>query len=96
MANEVIKKDGTKEPFDSEKIRGAIRAAAQRSDLSEERIDEVVNQVSEVAIQLVREREEISTSEIREKILAELDTVEPSISIAWREYDKQKEQSQEV
>jgi len=90
MALEVIKKSGEKEPFDTEKIRRSIQAAADETDLSEERKKEVVEQVANSAIQLAEGKEEIATSEIREKILDELDKIEPSVSAAWRKYDQEK------
>lgn len=37
MAIQVIKKEGTKQPFDAEKIKKAIAAAAVRNELPEER-----------------------------------------------------------
>ena len=89
MASNVIKKDGTKKPFNPEKIKNAIRAAASRTDLSEERKQQVIDEVLVVILQVTAAKEEISTSELREKILAELDSVEPSVSKAWREYDQQ-------
>jgi transcriptional repressor NrdR len=96
MAKEVIKKDGSREPFDPEKIRNSIRKAADKTDLPEERKNEIVEQVAQVAIQMAEEKEEIATSEIREKILSELDSVEPSVSAAWREYEKEKEEKGEA
>ena len=66
MAKEVIKKDGTKEPFDAEKIKKSIAAAAEEAGLSEERKNEVVEQVSAVVIKMAEEKEEIATSEITE------------------------------
>jgi len=90
MAKEVIKKDGTKEPFDAEKIKNSIVAAAQRTDLSEERKNEVVEQVAATVIQMAEGKEEIATSELREKILSELDRIEPSVSAAWRKYEEEK------
>jgi len=90
MAKEVTKKDGTKEPFDAGKIRKSIAAATQRTNLSEERKDEVIKQVAAIVIQMAEGREEIATSEIREKILSELDSIEPAISAAWRVYDREK------
>ena len=89
MAKEVIKKDGTKEPFDAEKIKNAIMAAAGQVDLSEERKDEVVGQVAAAAIQMAEGKEEITTSEIKEKVLSELNSLEPSVSEAWRKYDEE-------
>ena len=91
MANFVIKKDGTKEPFDFEKIKKSIISAAQGLELLEERIKEVADQVSAAVLQMTGEREEVEVAEIRNKVLQELDSVEPSISKAWREYDEGKD-----
>ena len=90
MANYVIKNDGTKEPFDSEKIKRAIMTAAQEANLSEERKNEIVEQVAGTAIAMAEGKEEIATSEIKQKILSELDKIESSVSAAWRNYEKQK------
>ena len=90
MAKFVIKKDGEKEPFDAEKIKKAITAAASRADLSEKRIKKVAKKVSKAAIKLAKKKEEIATTEIREKILSELDALEPSVSESWRKYDEEK------
>jgi len=89
MAKEVIKKDGAKEPFDAEKIKNSILGAAQRTELSEERKNEVVEEVAAAVIQMAEEKDEIATSEIKEKILSELDIVEPAVSEAWRKYEQE-------
>lgn len=94
MAKEVIKGDGTKEPFDVGKIRNAVTAAAAATTLTEERKNEVVEQVVSKITQMVIEgKDEIPTSEIKENILGELDNVEPSVSEAWRKYDQEKKAS---
>ena len=90
MAKEVIKKDGSREPFDAGKIKGSIAGAAKRTSLSEERKNEVVEEVANLAIAFADTREAITTSEIREKILSELDRIEPSVSAAWRAYGQEK------
>lgn len=90
MAKEVIKKDGTKEPFDAEKIKSSILGAAQRTDLSEERKNEVTEEVAAMVIQMAEGKEEIASSELKAKILSELDSVEPAISEAWRKYEQEK------
>lgn len=90
MAEFVIKKDGAKEPFDEGKIKSSITAATSEADISEERKNEVIEQISRAAIQLAGEKEEISTAEIKEKILSELDVLEPSISEAWRKHVQEK------
>ncbi len=91
MTKEVTKKNGTKEPFDAEKIKNSIRAAAKGTSLSEERKNGVVEQVAATIIQMAEGRDEIATLEIKEKILSELDTIEPAISAEWRKYDQEKE-----
>ncbi len=94
MATVVIKKDGTKQSFDLEKIKNSIKMAAQQAGLAEDKVNEVVEQVSTVALQLAAQKEEIATSEIKDKILSELDNVEPSVSAAWRKYDEEKKKEQ--
>ena len=90
MAQQVIKRDGTKEPFDVEKIKKAIEAAASRTDLALERVSELVGQVSGAVLQLAAGKEEITTSELREKALSELDKVEPTVAESWRKYDQEQ------
>ncbi len=90
MAQQVMKRDGTKEPFDAEKIKKAVEAAAGRTSLTPERVAEVVKEVSDAVVQYAAGREEIPTSELREKVLNELDRVEPSVAESWRKYDQEQ------
>jgi len=87
---EVIKKDGTREPFNSEKIRRSIAGAAQQADIPEERKEEVVFQVAGVVIPMFEGKEEMDTSDIKQAILSELDKVEPAVASAWRKYAEGK------
>jgi len=88
MANFVVKKDGTKEPFEAEKIRRAISAAGREAGVDEGRINEVASQVVNSVMEMAGAKEEIATSEIKEKVLGELDAIEPAISEAWRKYEQ--------
>ncbi len=90
MVKEVIKKDGTKQPFDAGKIKKSIAAACQDAALPEERKNQVTEQVSMAVIQMIESMEEIATSEIKEKILGQLDAVEPAASAAWRKHDEEE------
>ena len=85
---EVIKRNQSKEEFDTEKIRSSVRAAAQDINMGEEKTREVVERVSRSTIDMAQSRNEIESSAIREKILGELDRVEPSMSEAWRKFDQ--------
>ena len=86
MATQVIKKDGTKAPFDEEKIKQAVEGAAKDAGLTELQVSETVSLVSDVVLELADSKEEIATSELRDKILSELDKVQPAAAAAWRKY----------
>ncbi len=90
MATQVIKKDGSKQPFDAEKIKRAIEEAAKEAGLSEDKVSQVAAEVSGIVIKGVGALEEIATSEIKSMILNELDKMEPSVSAAWRTYEESK------
>ncbi len=89
MVTDVIKKDGTKVPFDVEKIKSAIMAASSVTDLSDVRKNEIVEQVVNAVLVEMGGKTEVSTTEIKNAVLAKLDSVEPSVSAAWREYDQE-------
>ena len=67
MTSNVVKKDETKEPFDAEKIKKSIALAAEQAGLTKER--ENIEQVATTVLALAADKEEIATSEIKEKIL---------------------------
>jgi len=90
MATEVIKKDGSKEPFSAEKIMNSIDAAAEDAKLSHELGDAIIEEVSDTVIEFAKAKESVTTTEIKDKILAELDRLAPSVSAAWRAYDAKK------
>ncbi len=94
MTNFVIKKSGEREPFDPMKIENSIRAAAVDAGLTTERTDEIVRRVAKVVIDAVIEKNEVATSEIKEKILAELDVVDPVAAEAWRKFEETKQNQQ--
>lgn len=91
MTNFVIKKSGEREPFDPMKIENSIRAAATDAGLPTERINELVSRVAKVVIDAVVDKNEVATSEIKTRILAELDEIEPAVADAWRQFDEAKE-----
>lgn len=90
MIKHVIKKSGEKEVFDEQKIKRGIMAAAKEAGLMEERIREVVNEVYEKLMMDIKDKEEVATQMIREKVLDALDKTEKSVADAWRKYEKSK------
>jgi len=91
MTKFVVKKDGSKEPFDIEKLRRSIIVNAQDAALPEKRVQEVTMKVLSAVARFVKESEkELATAEIKKKILSEFDAVEPSVSEAWRKFDESR------
>jgi Predicted transcriptional regulator, consists of a Zn-ribbon and ATP-cone domains len=66
----VVKKDGRREPFDRTKIRNGVKTACEKRAISMEDIDKIVEDV-EAACQEMQ-GEEIPSSVIGEKVMAEL------------------------
>ena len=86
MAKQVIKNDGEKVAFDSKKIIRSITKAAQDAQLTPSEMNNVVNEVSVIALQFAGSKDKIMASEIKEKILMELDRVAPNVSKEWRKF----------
>jgi len=91
---EVIKKNGTKEPFSAEKIRKSITGAARQADISEERKNKVAEQVAATVIPMFEGKEEVKANEIRDIILSELDKIEPAVANSWREYEQNRRKAE--
>jgi transcriptional regulator NrdR family protein len=90
MANQVIKKDGSKEPFDAEKIKRGVRLAGQQAGLDEIKQNELAEKIAAKIVEILKDKEEVTTIEIRDKILGELDIYAPSVSAAWRDHELNK------
>lgn len=90
MATFVTKKDGTKLPFDPEKIKASVVAACLDAELSNEEADKISVEILDLVVGALKEVEEVSTTEVRDKVLAELDMLHPNIAEAWRRYEATK------
>ncbi|MFA6552704.1 MAG: ATP cone domain-containing protein [Candidatus Paceibacterota bacterium] len=90
MAKQVIKSNGSKIPFDGKKISKAVSAAAGEANLPPQEINRVVEQVSALVIEFANTKDKLTTMEIREKTLMELDRLKPEVSVAWRKYDESR------
>lgn len=87
MANQVVKKDGRKEPFDVEKIKKGISLAGQEAGFDEAKLKEITEQIAQEVVEAFQNKEEVKAIEIRDKILAELDIYAPTIAASWRDYE---------
>lgn len=85
----IIKKNGTKQPFDGEKIRAAIEKSAERVmiDLTDEAKDDVVNIVIDL---LKNQTSDAEVSQIHNCVEAALEQVNPLVAKSYREYRNYK------
>ncbi len=88
MTNFAVKKDGTKVPFSSEKIKSSIMAAASDAGLLDDEKNKITQEVSSSVIMAFEDKEEVSTTEVKDKILLELDVSSPDVAEAWRKYEQ--------
>lgn len=87
---EVIKRDGSRQPFSEEKLRGSVEAAAKEAEIPAKRMKQIVGDAAREPLALAKGKDPIETKTIREKVLARLDAIEPSVSKAWREFDQNR------
>jgi transcriptional repressor NrdR len=65
----VIKRDGTKDPYDREKVAAGVRKAIKNRPVTEEQVDELARRVEE---RLRRKGPEVTTQEVGIEVLGEL------------------------
>ncbi len=87
---EVIKRDGTRQPFSEQKLRSSIENAAKEAEIPTNRIKQVVGDAAREPLEMAKGAKSLETKMIRETILSRLDTIEPAVSEAWRGFDQNK------
>lgn len=92
MINQVIKKDGSQEPFNPEKIKNSIRTSSKDAGLDEAKQNELAETISQKVIESIGDKDVVTALEIKEKVLAELDLIAPSAATAWRNFEASKNQ----
>lgn len=90
MLTSVIKKNGKKVPFDPEKIKSAIAGACTDAGVADAEKHIIVEQVSASMVMDFMDKTEVTTDQIKEKILDELDNSSPFVAKHWREYEQGK------
>ena len=76
----VVKKDGSTEDFQGEKIVRACEGCGTTREDADMIASEIEKEVYDG----------IKTSEIRDKILEKLRAIDPDLEIAWIEYEREK------
>jgi len=87
---EVIKKGGEKEKFNLNKIKKSLISAVEASDLSQEKKNEIVEEITKRVFDFAKRKKQIFTAEIEAKILLELEENCPQAAKIWREYRLKK------
>ena len=93
MANFVIKKDGTKEPFDGGKIKQGVSMAATQAGLSSEEIEGLASKALASVMESMAGADEVQVADIREKVVSFLDTSAPEVTEAWKSYEAKNRES---
>jgi len=89
MSNFIIKKDGSKEPFDIQKIKNAIVTAGEQAGLTVEEGKKIAEEVSDTIARSIANLNEVLGAEIRARALSQLDAISPAVAGAWRRYDEE-------
>lgn len=89
MVQSVAKRDGSVQPFDVEKMKNSVRAAARDAGLEEERINEIVEQVVAAVLPEFENQEQVSFSDIRRAVLSQLGSIAPEAVEAWKKHERE-------
>jgi len=89
MPKQVQKREGYQEEFQVEKLKRSIENAARDAGLSEDKVFQVVEEISSYVLENVKDLESVDTQSMRSLILNRLDETYPEVANAWRKYDKE-------
>ncbi len=68
----VVKKDGRREPFDIRKIERGLRLTTEKRHVSQETIEQILQDIEDEVVHLAGAKREISSQEIGEAALRQL------------------------
>ena len=68
----VIKRDGRRQPFDTDKLNKGIERALEKRPVATSMVEQLSNDIEDLAINKGRENREISTSDLGELVLEKL------------------------
>lgn len=84
----VIKRDGSKEPFDPEKISQVVRAAGLEEDLAQKLTRDISIWIKALG------QSEVSSLKIRDEVITELESLDEYVAGLFRWYQKTKDTPQ--
>jgi transcriptional regulator NrdR family protein len=89
MPKQVQKRKGYQEEFQVEKLKRSIENAARDAGLPEDKVFQVVEEISSYVLENVKDLGSVNTQSLRTLILNKLDETYPEVVNAWRKYDKE-------
>jgi transcriptional regulator NrdR family protein len=89
MPKQVQKRKGYQEEFQVEKLRRSIENAAKEAGFPEDKIFQVVEEISSYVLENIKDLEFVDTQSLRTLILNKLDEIYPEVANSWRKYDKE-------
>jgi len=89
MPQKVQKREGFEEEFRVEKLRNSLEKAAREAGYPEDKIFQVVEEISGYVLESIADLESADTQSMRDLILNKLDELYPEVSQAWRKYDRE-------
>lgn len=96
----VVKRDGRRQPFDRTKLDKGIERALEKRPVSTFMVEQIANDIEDLAITKGKESREISTSELGELVLEKLYTIDKVAYIrfasVYRNFENLEEFIEEV
>ena len=86
MVKKVIKKDGKKQGFDSKKIKKCLTKACKGRKISKTQLKKLENKILKEVTELSYDGE-ITTAQIRDIVLKNLNRLHPALVKAWIAYE---------
>jgi Predicted transcriptional regulator, consists of a Zn-ribbon and ATP-cone domains len=86
---DVIKRNGKKEPFKPQKLRKSIEGAVSDSGSTITKEMKAIEHATQDAENLARGRNEISSEDLRNEVVNDLESDAPQVAQAWRNYERQ-------
>ena len=83
---QVLKRDGSQEEFDVEKLKTSIAAACKDAGVDS---SEFASNVTEAVVQSFSGKDQVSFTEIREQVFVKLGKVAPAAVEAWKNHEKE-------
>lgn len=85
----IVKKDDRKEDFERDKIRRGIERAADRVKVDKKKAKEMADRISRDVENNFRDRDEVRSKDIKNRVLEALDRDEKRVADAFRAFRKE-------